>query len=481
MKAFKTTYKDQYKQATNIKPGTYMFQAKVYFESTSPTGKYSISLKDEQGIVYNINLNWQVEPNKWCEVSQQIEIEKKIVEFSLMSSELSPGEIIHIGLPQHEEGTNKSTPRANPLDDTEEMKNEVDLAKSYFASEFAVLEDRITLKVGQYRVGGKNLLRNYDLRFGMDYWSDGAEPVDETGTVIPITVATVTAPNSTYVYATRTPEVPEQVKLNLDNGSSVLVPVTWGAIDTSVAGEFNIPGTYSLPSGVTGDMPVVALKVVVLALTVSSVGELAQVSVDQYRTPVLPTTIQLNLVDETTINVNVTWGSYNTNVAGTYQLSAVYDFPAGVTGYKPTVKLTLVVNEVVDSGTFIDLKPYLLSGTIPGGYPSGFTSGSDEYGDYVLTNANEAIINGLIPYINSTSILYIKITSVYSNQLLIFGYVNSQPQSYQNFWFDTGTMAQDSVSIAPAGQISLVSAQFTHAKVYFMELRNDGSIPPWFI
>lgn len=481
MKAFKATYKDQHKQITNIKPGVYMFQAHVYFESTSPSGKYSISLKDEFGVVYNINMNWQIEPNKWCEVSQQIQIEKKIVEFSLMASELAPGEIIHIGLPQHEEGTNKSTPRANPLDDTEEMRNEVDLAKSYFASEFEVLENRITLKVGQYRVGGKNLLRNYDFRFGMDYWSAGAEVVDETGTVIPVTVATITALNPAYVYATRTPEVPAQIRLNLDNGSSVLVPVAWGTIDTSVAGEFIITGTYSLPDGVTGTMPAATLKVIVLALTVSSFVQPAQVNVNQYRTPVLPATIQLNLIDDTSVSVNVSWGSYSTNIAGTFQITALYDFPTGVTGYKPVVKLTLVVAEVADTGTFVDLKPYLLSGTVPGGYPSGYTSGTDEYGDYVLTNANEAIINGLIPYINSTSILYIKITSVYSNQLLILGYVNSQPQLYQNFWFKTGTMVQDSVSIAPAGQVSLVSAQFTNAKVYFMELRNDGSIPPWFI
>ena len=480
MKAFKTTYKDQYKQATNIKPGTYMFQARVYFESTSSAGKYSISLKDEQGIVYNINLNWQVEPNKWCEVSQQIEIEKKIVEFSLMSSELSPGEIIHIGLPQHEEGTNKSTPRANPLDDTEEMKNEVDLAKSYFASEFAVLEDRITLKVGQYRVGGKNLLRNYDLRFGMDYWSDGAEPVDETGTVIPITVATVTAPNSTYVYATRTPEVPEQVKLNLDNGSSVLVPVTWGAIDTSVAGEFNIPGAYSLPSGVTGDMPVVALKVVVLALTVSSVGELAQVSVDQYRTPVLPTTIQLNLVDDTSINVNVSWSSYNTNVAGTYQLSAVYDFPAGVTGYKPTVKLTLVVNEVVDTGTYVDMMPPLRNSIYT-------TKGTDENGDWVNAGGNEIILNQFIPdIILGTTKFYIRYSYGRNYGGLIGYYANDYPyqQNEMSLWGNSDDTLRVTVHTAGGGNTLGVYETFVYSsyntRVYNMELRNDGSVPPWY-
>ena len=473
MKAFKTTYKDQYKQATNIKPGTYMFQAKVYFESTSPTGKYSISLKDEQGVVYNINLNWQVEPNKWCDISQQIEIEKKIVEFSLMSSELSPGEIIHIGLPQHEEGTNKSTPRANPLDDTEEMKNEVDLAKSYFASEFAVLEDRIILKVGQYRVGGKNLLRNYDLRFGMDYWSDGAEPVDETGTVIPITVATVSAPNSTYVYATRTPEVPEQVKLNLDNGSSVLVPVTWGAIDTSVAGEFNIPGTYSLPSGVTGDMPVVALKVVVLALTVSSVGEPAQVSVDQYRLPVLPTTIQLNLVDDTSINVNVSWSSYNTNVAGTYQLSAVYDFPPGVTGYKPTVKITLVVNEVADTGTFIDVIPYLTRID---------NTGTDDWGNWVYPGYGD--INGIIPHIIvGTSKLYARYRgSLYDEEIRYF-LVNSTPYQQGGVYFPrTATQSSGTIGDNRGGAIREIYWWGSCIpKLYNLELRNDGSIPPWFI
>ena len=79
---FKATYKDQYVQSTYIKAGTFTFQAHVLFQSDSPDGKYSISFTDEDDEVYNVNLNWQIEPNVWCEVVQTIELERPMVEFS---------------------------------------------------------------------------------------------------------------------------------------------------------------------------------------------------------------------------------------------------------------------------------------------------------------------------------------------------------------------------------------------------------------
>ena len=167
---FKATYKDQYVQSTYIKAGTFTFQAHVLFQSDSPDGKYSISFTDEDDEVYNVNLNWQIEPNVWCEVVQTIELERPMVEFSLMASTLLEDEYILIGLPQHEEGNTKSTPRENPLDAAEVTKNEIDIVRTYISSQVDILEDRIVLKVGEYQIGGKNFLRNFDGRFGTDYW-----------------------------------------------------------------------------------------------------------------------------------------------------------------------------------------------------------------------------------------------------------------------------------------------------------------------
>ncbi|MDD4778850.1 MAG: Ig-like domain-containing protein [Fermentimonas sp.] len=482
--AFKATYKDQYKQAINMKPGIYTFQALVMFQSNSPDGKYSISFTDEAGQIYVVNLNWQIEPNMWCEVTQQIELEKTMYEFSLMASPLMEGEVVYIGLPQHEEGNNRSTPRANPLDETEQLQGEIDLVKTYISSQVDFLEDRITLKVGEYRMGGKNLLRNYDGRFGMDYWSAGADPVDETGVAIPVTISSVTAPNPISVYALQIPQVPETIKLWLDNGSSVVVPVTWGSIDTSVVGELEVSGTYDLPEGVVGEKPEVLLKIIVSAVTVVSVVPLTQVAVDQYRKPELPIEIYLNLNDGRSYPVIASWSGYNTNTAGTFELTASYDLPIGVTGYKPTVKITMVVSAVAETGTFVDLKPYLIAAKGPGGFNNGWITGSDENGDYVLINSNEGIITSLSQHLNSSSIIYTEMTYTLGgtrSQLMLYAYANGYPQDASRFWFNAGNRIQDFTSVAPLGTIELISVQFMNVKVYRMELRNDGSVPPWYI
>lgn len=469
---FKATYKDQYVQSTYIKAGTFTFQARVMFQSDSPDGKYSISFTDEDGGVHVVNLNWQIEPNVWCEVVQTIEIERPMVEFSLMASELLPGESILIGLPQYEEGNAKSTPRANPLDESETTQNEIDLVRTYISSQVDILEDRIVLKVGEYRIGGKNFLRNYDGRFGTDFWGESVELVDENGDPIPVHILSVTAPNPISVYAYSTPEVPETVKLVLDNGTSVDVPVDWGVIDTSVVGEQSIQGIYELPDGVTGDMPEVFLKVLVTALTVVSVTPLTQVSVDQYRIPVLPTTIQLNLNNQTSIDAPVTWGEYSTNTAGTFELTAVYDLPSGVSGYKPTVKITLVVNEAIDTGTFIDVIPYLTSIK---------ESGTDDWGNWIKPNYQyfDAIIAHIVA---GQSRIYARYRNGSVYDAMRFYYKNATPAFQSSVTLLPGRNYAMGLELHDSGVFE--SAEWTGTgdiKLYNLELRNDGSVPPWYI
>lgn len=476
---FKATYKDQYVQSTYIKAGTFTFQALVMFQSDSSDGKYSISFTDEDGEVYNVNLNWQIEPNVWCEVVQTIELERPMVEFSLMASTLLADESILIGLPQHEEGNTKSTPRANPLDAAEVTKNEIDIVRTYISSQVDILEDRIVLKVGEYQIGGKNFLRNFDGRFGTDYWGEGVELVDENGETIPVYILSVTAPNPISVYVNSTPEVPETVKLVLDNGSSVNVPVDWGVIDTSVLGEQSIQGIYELPEGVMGDMPDVFLEVFVTALTVVSVTPLTQITVDQYRVPSLPTTIQLNLNDNTSIETPVTWGAYNTNTAGTFELTAIYDLPSGITGYKPTVKLTIVVNAVADAGTFIDVKPILLSSLTNAGTTTGWLLQSDDRGEYVLTNESVPSVTDLNQHITSTSKIYIDIAvaGATSNFLVAVNYSTGSPD--RSFYYPARSGKQI-INLGTSRAISSIAFALPASKIYRMELRNDGSVPPWY-
>ena len=468
---FKATYIDQYTQTVNLQPGIYTFQALVYFHSDSNDGKYSISFTDAEGEIFNINLNWQIEPNTWCMVTQTFELEKTMVLFSLMASPLFTGEYILIGLPQAEEGESKSTPRANPLDDTEELKGEIDLVRSFISSQVDILEDRIVLKVGEYRVGGKNLLRNYDGRFGMDYWSAGAEFVDEQGIAIPITVLSVTAPNPISVYTLDVPTTPETVKLWLDDGSSVNVPVVWGAIDTSIVGEFNIQGTYELPEGVTGDKPEVILKVVVSANTVVSVTPLSQVTVDQYRTATLPTTIELKLIDGTYVSVPVTWSSYNTSQAGTFELTAVYDLPTGVSGYKPTVKVTLVVNPVADTGTFIDVIPYLTKIK---------ESGTDDWGYWIIPNYQS--LNSITSHmVAGQTRLYARYRNGLGFNAMAFYYKNATPAFQYSVPFPANENQVVGLSDFDTGVFESAQWLAESIKLYNLELRNDGSVPPWYI
>lgn len=468
---FKATYKDQYVQSTYIKAGTFTFQALVMFQSDSPDGKYSISFTDEDGEVYNVNLNWQIEPNVWCEVVQTIELERPMVEFSLMASTLLADESILIGLPQHEEGNTKSTPRANPLDAAEATKNEIDLVRTYISSQVDILEDRIVLKVGEYQIGGKNFLRNFDGRFGTDFWGEGVELVDENGDSIPVHILSVTAPNPISVYVNSTPEVPETIKLVLDNGSSVNVPVDWGVIDTSVVGEQSIQGTYELPEGVTGDMPDVFLGVLVTALTVVSVTPLTQITVDQYRVASLPTTIQLNLNNQTSIDAPVTWGAYSTNTAGTFELTAIYDLPTGVSGYKPTVKVTLVVNEVIDTGTYIDVIPYLTSIK---------ESGVDDWGNWIKPNSQyfDAITAHMVV---GQARIYARYRNGSTFTAMVFYYKNATPAFQYSVNLPIGGNYAMGLGNYATGVFE--SAQWTgygDIKLYNLELRNDGSVPPWY-
>lgn len=470
--AFKATYIDQYTQTVNLQPGIYTFQALVYFHSDSSDGKYSISFTDAEGGIFNINLNWQVEPNTWCMVTQTFELEKTMILFSLMASPLFTGEFILIGLPQAEEGESKSTPRANPLDDTEELKGEIDLVRSYISSQVEFLEDQIILKVGEYRIGGKNFLRNYDGRFGLDYWSGSAEQVDEAGEAIPISIASVTAPSPISTFIGGTPEVPETVKLVLDDGSSINVSVDWGVIDTSAVGEYNLLGAYELPEGVTGEKPEVYLKIVVAALIVLSVEPLPVIEIDQYRIPTLPTEITLNLNDSTSRNVSVAWSTFNTNTAGTFEVSAIYDLPAGVSGYKPVVKITVVVNAVADTGTFIDVIPYLTQIK---------ESGSDEMGDWIIPYPQS--INGITSQmvVGQARIYARYINQTAFSQAMVFYYKNSTPSFQYSVALPQNNTQAKGLELYNTGVFE--SAEWTSnvIKLYNLEIRNDGSVPPWYI
>lgn len=354
-----------------------------------------------------------------------------------------------------------------------DLDGELSSVTSYVQTEIEAIPGKIKMEVSKVEVGGKNMIRNYDGRFGMDYWSAGAEFVDEQGIAIPITVLSVTAPNPISVYTLDAPTTPETVKLWLDDGSSVNVPVVWGAIDTSVVGEFNIQGTYDLPEGVTGDKPEVILKVVVSANTVVSVTPLSEVTVDQYRTPALPTTIELKLINGAYVSVPVTWGSYNTSQAGTFELTAVYDLPTGVSGYKPTVKVTLVVNAVADTGTFIDVKPHLTN---------IYKTGTDDWGDWVSPAYGD--FNGVLPnLIMGTSKIYIRFREATQSPQLLWLFLNNIPAQQGSISFPKANTQGLKDFTGETGTIREIYwwNNADTIKLYNLEIRNDGSVPPWYI
>lgn len=308
-----------------------------------------------------------------------------------------------------------------------EVDNNLEAYKSYVQTEFELIPGKISMEVSKIRVGGRNLLRNYDQRFGMKYWSDGAESVNESGTpvtptltivgftyiepisvgvggtplypssislaisdgttkVVPATwsevdtsttgpktsiaayvlpagvtgnkpvvsvivnvtvgqllIASIIEPQPVTIFAGDTASLPATVTLNLNDGSTRIVDVTWAAYDNVTAGDKIVQAAYNMPSGVMGTKPPITITVTVIAITILSVVQPGDVIVQQNNTPVLPSTITLNLSNSTTVQVPVMWGSYSTEELGEFEISGTYDHPQYVTGEKPVVTLTLTV------------------------------------------------------------------------------------------------------------------------------------------
>lgn len=211
--------------------------------------------------------------------------------------------------------------------------------------------NQVDIKVGRMRTGAKNLLRNYDMRIpNMKYWSAGATLVTESGTPTQqLTVLSVVQPSSITVSQGGAVYPPSVIVLNISDGSTRTVGVSWGSYSSSTVGTFTIPGSYNLPYGITGNKPAVSFILIVgtAALTVVSVVQPSGVSVSQGGTPELPTTVTLNISDGTVRTVAVTWSNYSTTTSGTFTLTGTYNLPSGITGNKPAVSLSLTVASVI--------------------------------------------------------------------------------------------------------------------------------------
>ena len=211
--------------------------------------------------------------------------------------------------------------------------------------------NQVDIKVGRMRTGAKNLLRNYDMSIAsMKYWSTGATLVTESGTPTQqLTVLSVIQPSSITTTQGGAVYPPSAIVLNISDGSTRTVGVLWGSYSSSTVGTFTIPGSYNLPSGITGNKPAVSFTLIVgtAALTAVSVAQPNGVSVPQGGTPELPTTVTLNISDGTVRTVAVTWSSYSTTTSGTFMLTGTYTLPSGITGNKPSVSLSLTVASVI--------------------------------------------------------------------------------------------------------------------------------------
>lgn len=211
--------------------------------------------------------------------------------------------------------------------------------------------NQVEIKVGKMRTGAKNLLRNYDMSIpNMKYWSAGATLVTESGTPTQqLTVLSVVQPSSITAAQGGAVYPPSVIVLNISDGSTRTVGVSWGSYSSSTVGTFTIPGSYNLPYGITGSKPAISFTLIVgtAALTVVSVVQPNGVSVAQGGTPQLPTTITLNISDGTVRTVTVTWSNYSTTTSGTFTLTGTYNLPSGITGNKPTVSLSLTVASMI--------------------------------------------------------------------------------------------------------------------------------------
>lgn len=228
-----------------------------------------------------------------------------------------------------------------------EVDNNLDAYKVYVQTEFEAIPGKISMEVSKVRVGGRNLLRNYDQRFGMKYWSTGADSVNESGT--PVT-PTLTITGFTYIEPISvglngTPLYPSSITLSISDGTVRVVPATWSSVDTSITGPKTSTASYDLPEGVTGTKVVVSviINVTVGQLLVASIMDPQPVTIFAGETASLPAKVTLNLNDGTTRMVDVTWAAYDNVTAGAKTVQAAYNMPSGVTGTKPAITITVTV------------------------------------------------------------------------------------------------------------------------------------------
>lgn len=158
-----------------------------------------------------------------------------------------------------------------------------------------------------------------------------------------LTVTGYVTPNTVTIYAGQTPTLPSYVTLNISDGSTRLVSVTWSSYNNITVGTQNLTATYNLPTGINGTKPNVVMSLTVNALLATSVVPPSPVSVQVGGTPSLPSIITLNLNNGSTATASVSWSSYSTATAGTFSLTGTYTLPSPVTGSKPSVTLTLNV------------------------------------------------------------------------------------------------------------------------------------------
>ena len=205
--------------------------------------------------------------------------------------------------------------------------------------------DSIDLSVKKIKVGGKNLLRNFDLRIPeMKYWIGGAQKVTESGQpVAQLTINGIATIPTVTVQKNSTPYLPTTITLILSDGSTRETGVAWGNYDTSVIDTFTIMGTYSLPYGVVGDKPEAKVTLVVTGQQFEIIGVVQPqaVTVTQGGVATLPESITINVSDGSTRLVPVVWSEQSTNTVGSFTISGTYELPDGVVGNTSSFPVTL--------------------------------------------------------------------------------------------------------------------------------------------
>ena len=101
---------------------------------------------------------------------------------------------------------------------------------------------------------------------------------------------------------------------------------------------------------------------------------------------------------------------------------------------------------------------------------------SDDRGEYVLTNNSTPVVTDLNQHITSTSKIYLDIdmTGAASGFQVSVVYSTGSP-SYSNYY--PNRTGKQIINLGTSRAIS-VYISLSASKIYRMELRNDGTIPP---